>query len=386
MKRSFLYMLVIMCVLANGLWGGVGVNVRYDSYYSDNIFFNAGGVADYVSGLSLALDYNAGNISFYTDVSASLFRDNSDFNSFKIEPGIEYLKYLKGRNYIYATAGFSVLDYRELFTDFNYSGPFAELGVKYYLGTSLLLKANYNFEQRNYSNFSSFDFHNHTFTVELNRFFKSSTTLRLRTGINFRYYPRISGVVEEPAEGAIVMQGPGGGKGPGPYEPDPIPEPEVITLKVPNVFAALRVAQGFGPNLGLVGEVELRKNFQGLEDAGRLIESSYVVYPYNDDYLWDGLRYSLFFNAIPFADIELNLALSFYNKDYPGIYIMDAEGYVVEPVEQRRDRMMQASARVSKQFKHFSLYVSAVARDNRSNDYFFEYKLWTFSLGIGYLF
>ena len=384
MKRSILYILLILLVGAAWLPAELGVNVRYDSYYSDNIFFNAGSVSDYVSGLSLSLDYNEKNVSLFTDISASLFRENSDFNSFKIEPGIEFLKYLKGRNFIYASAGFSVLAYRELFTDFNYTGPFAELGLKYYLGTSFLLKGQYSFEQRNYSNYSSFDFLNHTFSIELNKFFKSSTTLRIRTGINYRYYPHIASLVEDSSDGAILFQGPGGGNGPGPQEPDPVQEPANITLKVPNVFATLRVAQGFGPNFGLVGEVELRKNFQGLEDAGALIESSYVVYPYNDDYLWDGRRFSFHLNAIPFGELVLNMALSFYNKDYPGIYIMDEDGYVTEPLEERNDKMVQASFKVSKRFKKFSLYLIYITRNNQSNDYYFDYRMWTLSMGIGY--
>jgi hypothetical protein len=386
MNRSTLFILFLLLIGRSWLPAGVGVNVRYDSYYSDNIFFNASGVSDYVSALSLSLDYNEKNISLFTDLSASLFRENGDFNSFKIEPGIEYLKYLEGRNYIYATAGFSALAYRELFTDFNYTGPFAELGVKYYLGASFLLKGQYSFEQRNYSNFSSFDFLNHTFYVEVNKFLESSTTLRMRFGINYRYYPHIASITEAQTGGAILLQGPGGGKGPGPNEPDPVPEPAEITLKVPNVFATLRIAQGFGPNFGLVGEVELRKNFQGLEDAGALIESSYVIYPYNDDYLWDGRRFSFFLNAIPFGDIVFNASLSFYAKDYPGIYVMDEEGYVVEPLEERKDTMVQASFKVSKRFKQFSLYLAFVTRDNRSNDFYFDYDLWNFSLGVGYVF
>ncbi len=387
MKRVIVLMMFLFLVSVTSLVGSLGVDVRYDGYYSNNIFFNASGVTDYVSGLSLALDYTVRNFSLFSDFSASIFRDNSDFNSFKIEPGIEYLKYLKGRNYLYITAGYTVLGYRELFTDFNYHGPFGEVGLKYYIGASFLVKGGYSFQQRNYPNFSSFDFNNHTLFLEANRFLKSNTTLRLKAGLNFRHYPHISGDNGEAVEESVLFQGPGGGKGPG-KQPEPVPpvEPEIATMSIPNVFASFRVAQGFGTNVGLVGELELRKNFQGLQDAGQLIENSYVIYPYNDDYLWDGQRYSIYFNAIPAGEVTLNTSLSFYNKNYQGIYIMDAEGVVVEPYLQRRDRMVQVEVKVSRQFKQFNLYISGLMRDNRSNDEYFIYKLWSVSTGIDFLF
>jgi len=384
MKRLLVLMMILLGAGAARLPGGLGVDVRYDGYYSDNIFFNASAVEDYVSNFGLSLDYTARNFTLFADVSASLFRDNGDFNSIKVEPGIEYLKYLKGRNYLYVTGGYSILGYRELFTDFNYHGPFAEIGLKYYIDQSFLLKAGYSFQKRIYQNFSSFDFDNHTLFLEANRFLNSNTTLRLRTGLNYRYYPHITIEEEVTTDGAILMQGPGG-KGPG-KQPDPAtPAIEANSISVPNVFAAFRVAQGFGPNLGLVGEVEWRKNFQGLQDAGQLIENSYVIYPYNDDYLWDGQRYSIYFNAIPAGEVVLNTSLSFTNKNYQGIYIMDEEGQVIEPYQQRQDHMVQVELKLSRQFKKFNLFISGLMRDNQSNDDYFTYKLWSVSTGVDIL-
>lgn len=346
---------------------------------------NSSTLADYISALGLDVNYSQKNLNLYLDVSANFFAENSDFNSLKIEPGVEFLKYLKGRNYLYLNIGYSVLNYRELFTDFNYRGPTVEAGVKYYIKPSLLLKTGYYYQYRDYPNYSSFDFHNHAYFIELNQFFSTQTTIRLESGFNFRFYPHVaisdsSGTMNETGTSFPGGNGWGGGKN---NNPDPGNQNSGYnTIKVPNIYGQLKVAQGIGTRIGLTGEIEMRKNFQGLEEADSLIENSYIIYPYNDDYLWDGSRYSIAVNFIPFYEIAFQVRASYLDKNYPGIFVMDTEGVVIEPNIERADQLVQFQLNISKKFKKFDLYINALHRDNRSNDDFFLYKMWTVSAGV----
>ena len=162
MKKSFVWLLFINFLLAS-VWGkGLNTGVGINNYFSDNIFMNATSINDLVTVLSADINYTGKNVNLYFEGDFSIFKENPDFNSFRLSPGIEFLKYLKGRNYIYFNLNYPVLSYRDYFTDFNYNGPSAEVGFKYYLSPSILFKSGYNFEVRTYPNFSSFDFMNHT--------------------------------------------------------------------------------------------------------------------------------------------------------------------------------------------------------------------------------
>ncbi len=362
--------IIIFFVLSiNVIWGkGFNVGTGINSYFSNNIFLNSTSVKDLVTILSADLNLTGKNVNLYFEGDFSLFKDNSDFNSFRLTPGVQFLKYLKGRNYLYFDLSYPLLEYRDYYTDFNYSGPRSEAGLKYYLASTLLLKSGYSFELRNYSNFSSFDFINHTVFFEINKFFPSQTTLRLQTGINYRYYRHIARIIPEEDWNIDTDIN------------------AVNSMSVPNLSGILRVSQGIGSKVGIYGEAEYRKNFRGLEEAETLINNSYVIYPYNDNYLWEGTRLTLNIKFIPFSEISVSGRLSFLSKNYPGIFIMDEEGLVVEPREEREDSTTQFDISVSKKFPKASLFLNMTFRDNRSLDSFFDYRMLTLSASIRYYF
>ena len=158
------------------------------------------------------------------------------------------------------------------------------------------------------------------------------------------------------------------------------------TTAVPNVYGLLRAAQGIGPRTGITGEVELRHNFRGLEDAEALIKNAYIIYPYNDNYLWDGLRLTVILKTILFKEVSLGGRFSYYAKNYPGIYIMDEAGEVIEPVTMREDVLLLINFNLKKEFRKFNIFANFTYRDNESNDNYFFYKMLTLSMGIGYYF
>ncbi len=360
----FILILTLISIIHAEINFGAGIN----TYYSDNIFLNSTAISDFVNVFSADINYTSKHYNFYFDGDFSMFAENSDFNSYRIEPGIEMLKYLKGRNYIYFNISYPVLAYSDYYTDFNYNGPTAEAGFKYYLSPSLLFKSGYNLEVRTYPNFASFDFSNHTLFIELSKFFSSQTTIRLQTGFNYRFYRHIAKIIPE-ADWSI--------------DPD---KNSVNSMSVPNVSGILRISQGIGSRFGIYGESELRKNFRGLDEAETLINNSYVIYPYNDNYLWDGTRITFGVRFIPFAEIAVSGNISFMDKHYPGVYVMDEDGLVEDPKTERKDKLFLLDISVSKKFRKLNTYLRFVFRDNSSADFFFDYQMLTLSAGISYYF
>jgi hypothetical protein len=162
--------------------------------------------------------------------------------------------------------------------------------------------------------------------------------------------------------------------------------PMYKTMSVPNVYGVLHISQGIGTRLGITGEAEFRKNFSGLDDAETLIKNSYIIYPYNDNYLWDGTRFSLSINVVLFKEFSVEGLISYFDKNYPGIYIMDADGNVIEPVTERNDSLLLYTLKISKKIRQWDLFTNVSYRDNRSTDDYFFYTLLTISIGIGYYF
>lgn len=360
-----------------------GIGLSYQGAYSSNIFMNASAIDDYVSTLQADLNFSIDKVNLYLDASTFLFADNPDFNSFQIEPGLEFLFPMKNRNALFLSLSYKMLSFGELYTDFNYSGPGLSTSIKYYLSPSMLLKGAYQFEYRSYGNFRSFDFHNHTLFLEISRFFDTQTTLRLSGGFNYRFYPHIEDTVLSETE-YVTEYSYGFGRHGNP--PANLYQATSHSMSVPNLYAMLGLSQGIGTRVGLSGELEYRYNFRGLEDAETLIQNAYIVYPYNDNYLWDGLRMRLRITAIILNEWSLSGSLSYFIKGYPGIYVMDDLGLVVEPYSEREDKMVMASLNLSKRFRKLELNAGFGIGNNRSNDPFFTYNMVTAYAGIGVFF
>ncbi len=128
MKKILMIFILFVIFINSGLSKGLNFGVGINSYYSDNIFLNSTAIEDFVNAFSADINYTFKNTNLYFDGNFSIFAENSEFNSYRIEPGVELLKYLKGRNYIYFNLSYPVLAYRDYYTDFNYSGPSARIG------------------------------------------------------------------------------------------------------------------------------------------------------------------------------------------------------------------------------------------------------------------
>lgn len=386
MKQILFFILVIFLLNASLGAKDFNIGIRYSGYYSDNIFMNASAVTDYVSQLHTDLNISVKKINLYLDATAALYSENPEFNSFDIEPGIEFLHSLKGRNSLYLGLAYTVLNYKELYIDFNYTGPQFQANVKFYTSPQTLLKAGYLFQSRNYANYESFDFSNHNLFLEFQRFFKSQTTVFLQAGFNYRFYPHIVVEFDFGENYNYYDHGKSYGKNKKQHGGGQAPQYNYNTMSVPNMYGLFRISQAMGTRLGITGEAQYRHNFQGLEDAGTLIKNSYIIYPYNDDYLWDGSQFGLKVKMVLFKNLSVEGKFSYFDKNYPGVFIMDADGNVKEPAVERKDTLLLYHLKIAKKTGKFDLFANLLYRDNTSNDDYFFYNMLTISAGIGYYF
>ncbi len=112
--------IILFFVLSVSLMWGKGFNVGtgINSYFSNNIFLNSTSVKDLVTVLSADINFTGKSFNLYFEGDFSLFKDNSDFNSYKLTPGVQFLKYIKGRSYLYFDLSYPLLEYRDYYTDF----------------------------------------------------------------------------------------------------------------------------------------------------------------------------------------------------------------------------------------------------------------------------
>ena len=377
-----------------GQTGQFNLGFSYNGYYNDNIFMNATQVADYLSALQTDLNLTLNKFNLYLSASADLYADNPGYNSFYIEPGVELLYPLKGRNNIYLGVGYSILNYKELYTDFNYSGPIIQAGIKLNTSPRTLLKAGFRFQSRNYTDYESFDYIDSSTLVEFKTLFKTQTTVRLQTGFNYRYYPHIVDDYDF-EEGYNYFQNQAShGKGKGKPGNPPNQQNQhnqsytYHSLAIPSFYGIIGIDQGLSTRLGISGEAEYRQHFRDLDygSAETLIKNAYILYPLNDDYLWKGTRLTLRLNVVLFRQLAISLEgkVSYFDKQYPGIYVMDAEGNPSQPLREREDSLLHYMLKASKTIGKLELLSEFTYRHNKSNDNYFFYDLLTISVGIGY--
>jgi hypothetical protein len=170
----------------------------------------------------------------------------------------------------------------------------------------------------------------------------------------------------------------------------PLQNPQYNTMSVPNFYGLLGINQGIGTRLGINGELELRENLSEFDhnSAETLIKNAYILYPLNDDYLWDGTRLTLQFKMVLFNRLAVSVEgrVSYFNKNYPGVFIMDEQGNPIQPAVERNDFLLLYMLRISKKIRKLELFTDFFYRYNDSNDDYFFYKMLTISAGMGYYF
>jgi len=386
---------------AEALLRSLDLQMDYTGQYTDNLFLNSDKVTDFISRFNWYLSYGINQFRLSVEASADFYADAGDYNSFYLSPAVDFHHRFGRRNGLFISLGYIVQNYKDLYTDFNYSGPRLGAGVVLYTGKSAVVTGGYIFELRDHHNFQSFDFFNHNVYAKWNLFWRSQTNLRLESGFNYRIYPHIRQAFDFGADyhyytntgnhGTHGNQGDGNSHGNhgGGVGMNPGMTPDVFNrISIPGVYGKVRVSQSVGARWSFAAESEVRKNFSGLNfsDAESLIRNAYARVPLNDDFLWDGLKLEGEVKGVLFRNLSLRGTAAYFWKNYRDIYIMDNDGSIANPVTERNDDLLLCRLYVSLKLRRVFLKLDLAYRDNRSNDAYFHFSQWTVSGGVGYRF
>jgi hypothetical protein len=173
-----------------------------------------------------------------------------------------------------------------------------------------------------------------------------------------------------------------------PDPPAPIPEEETLMisttldLAIPQPYVILRIAQGLGFKTGIVAEFLYRKNLALLQGMQAIGASEWALEQTDEDFFWQGTRFSAGIKTESIMDLEVSLDLSFSKKQYQGIDALDLDGVPIQPLAFRSDSLMQAFLRISKRFGSVGFFIAGSYRKNHSNDLYFQYDFFTISGGV----
>ncbi|MCU0235652.1 MAG: hypothetical protein MUC72_01035 [Acidobacteria bacterium] len=387
-----------------------------DLSYSDNIFWDMTRVGDATISPGLGLDLKAGSCNFFLDADGKVYQTNNYLNSSMVSGGFSLFRVFSPRTSLYIMPDISLIRFQGSLSYLDSTAPGMVIGIKHALSDHVYGRIVLGVRHSNYLNEDSYDRIRLASSLELSAFFKSQTTVRLTLGMNYLIFPHIVTQVpaatfnaaEDVPAGAAANSDPGTRRGkpapptppsppqpptpptpPSPSDPPaPLPETEtvpvstVIDLAIPQPYVVVRIAQGLGFKTGIVAEFMVRKNQALLQGMQAIGASEWTLEQTDEDFFWQGTRFSVAVKTESILGVEVALDLSFSSKQYQGIEALDLDGVPIQPLVFRSDTLAQANLRISRRFGSLGLFVAGSYRENRSNDLYFQYDFFTISGGV----
>jgi hypothetical protein len=107
-----------------------------------------------------------------------------------------------------------------------------------------------------------------------------------------------------------------------------------------------------------------------------------VENPTYDRFAWEGRIISGLLTVIAPWNIEGKIGYTVSWKNFPGIESYDLEGNTLQV--EREDKRHEVEARLEKNFRRFSLYLSFMVVRNHSNDPYFDWRGFFISGGLSW--
>jgi hypothetical protein len=340
---------------------------------TDNIFQNRYSGRDQISSISFYLDKDFSKISVFAEGGYSYLFENPGLAYYLQDVGLDYLHPLSDKSAFYFSLIGKGAIYRSDYADFNYLSFNFLAAFKTYLNQASVLKSNYSLDYRNYR-YSLFDSVSHVLSVSLDRYFQTRTTIKSEINWGLKHY-----LHPYSSEEVVLIEDSGGhqsGRRSYLFVPRTQFEGQSIqTLSLTGLFA-----QGIGGNVGL-NISGMKQWYLSGENPFTSIEEFYTVEnPSYDRFAWAGYQLGAQITLLIPWNIELKIGYTMADKEFPGIESMSLEAEPLGVV--REDRKKEFETRLEKNFPMFSLFLSYVYIDNKSNDPFFDWQGNFFSAGI----
>jgi len=379
-----------------------------DYNYSNNIFWDYSAVSDATFSPGLELNLASRQFNFFLNADSKIYRSNDYLNQSSISGGFNFYKMLSKRSTFFLSPDISLTQFKGDMSYLNTAIPSLTVGLKHFFSSQIYGRIGFNLRHSDYLEEDSYDHWRAAVFLEMSAFLKTQTTLRLTLGMNYLFFPHIvteiaaaisvPATIEATAAAATetkIRNRRGVPVQPSPPSPDPStpqPEPEIplvsttVNLSIPQPFIVFRAAQGLGYKTGLIAEIQYRKNRDLLKDFDPLTIDEWALQRMDEDFFWQGTRFSLAIKTEAFFNMEIAVDFSYYLKQYDGLNALDMNGDPILPQAFREDRLSQVTMKITKSLGNFGLYLTGSYRKNVSNDLYFHYNLYTISSGLDYSF
>jgi hypothetical protein len=371
MKRLSLFVF-LAAVWRLAVLSAADLTFSFNQHATGNVFQTRDKISDHISTLSLSLTKDFSGLSLFSEAGYSHFAGNPGLSFGGATAGLDYLRPMGEKSALYFSGTADAVLFSSDFSDFDHA-VLSFLGAfKSYLGPNSILKAGAALEYRNYRD-SLFDFISQTFSISLDRFFKTKTTAKAGLNWGYKYFlhPFLAPAPESPADGSSQ-----GGNGKGRHHGGTgygLPSrSDSQGAGIQTLSLSALAAQGIGTRLGLSLSAVRQWNLSGGNPFQSVEEFYLAENPTYDDFSWAGWGLTgLITLRIPW-EIDLKMGYTVSDKTFPGIESLTPDGIPTGVI--RHDRRNQIETRLEKAFSKFSVFLSYSFIDNRSNDPYFDWR------------
>lgn len=344
-------------------------SLAYDHHSTRNLFQTIEPVSDTVSSFGIFLDKDRGGLSLLADLSCALFHENPGLSFGTVSLGLDHLKAVGTKSAFYFAAGGSGRFFRSEWNALDSLSFDLAAAFKTYLAPSSILKVQSRSVYASYR-YALFDDLNQVFSLSLDKFFPSLTTLKTEASWRYKHFLHpFSGTVPD-VPGIPVM--PGGPIRRGGHGFVPIFDPDGGGAGIQSASLAALAAQGLGSRVGISLSGLRQWTLSGENPFASITEFYFVKNPTFDEFSWEGWMINSLLTALLPYDIECRVGYTYSDKGFPGIEVLTAEG---EPTGvPRNDTRSSFEARLDKTFPRLTVFLAYSWTDNRSTDPMFTWS------------
>jgi hypothetical protein len=388
-RKAMKHFAVILILAASPAWGG-SVFLSFNQHATRNLFQTSEPVADQVSVFSLALEKDFSALSLLGRAEYSAFSQTTGMSFFAADAGIDYLAPAGRKSAFYFAAGGTGQFYGRAYAAFSSIGAHLVGAFKTYLTPSSILKLQWQGQYLSYND-SLFDALTQSVSLSVDRYFASRTTLKAEAGWGYKYFlhPFLPEPVEPAVEtallsaggpaaggGGMASGGMGGGWGGQQYQGGSGFVPRYRSdgggAGMGNVSLSFLAAQGLGDDVGLSASFLRQWVVSGENPFASIEEFYYVQNPTSDAFSWEGYQVNGRITLELPWDISLKTGYTYSDRSFPGVESFDVDGLLLGIT--RSDRQNLVEARLQKDFRRLTVFLSYSYIRNASNDPLFVWK------------
>jgi hypothetical protein len=387
----------ILILAAIPAWGG-SVSLSFNQHATRNLFQTSEPVADQVSVFSLALEKDLSALSLLGRAEYTAFNQTTGMSFFAADAGVDYLAPAGRKSAFYFAASGTGQFYGRAYAAFSSLGAHLAGAFKTYLTPSSILKLQWQGQYLSYND-DLFDALSQTLSLSVDRYFASRTTLKAEGGWGYKYFlhPFLPEPVEPavqtallsaggagPGSGGAASGGMGGGWGGQKYEGGygfvPRYSSDGGGAGIGNVSLALLAAQGLGDAVGLSASFLRQWIVTGENPFMSIEEFYYVQNPTSDAFSWEGYQVNGRITLELPWQLSLKAGYTYSDRSFPGVESLDVEGVPLGIT--RADRQNLVEARLQKDFRRLTVFLSYSYIRNTSTDPLFVWQSPFFTAGV----